>query len=76
MDSAISRAYNEDYQSPLQHLLTRKTPLHSQGVFNEYPVYLQHTLFHLSDDYFTKIREQTLDQRYLIFEQLKEMANK
>ena len=51
------------------------SPPVSREVFNNYPIYLQHTLFFNGEDY-KKVRNLEVCSRFMAYEQLREKGNK
>ena len=51
----------------------KKNP--TRKVFDEYPIYLKHTLFH-NDEEMQKLRKFEMANQFLVFDSLRESANK
>ena len=43
--------------------------------FNQYPIYLKHTLFH-NEENMVKVRRMEISQRFFVYEQFREKGNK
>ena len=76
-------AYDEPYVSKYKYYLsTNKLDLtkvekknQERVVFNQYPIYLQHSLFYQGED-FKKVRRLECCSRFLAYEELREKGNK
>lgn len=45
-------------------------------IFDAYPIYLKHTLFHNDDENMIKVRKLEVSQRFFVYEKFRERGNK
>ena len=67
MSSLIDPFLKKDIQDSIQTDSDR---------FDDYPIYLKHTLFHNDDEDILKVREMDVEQRMFVFDKIKERGNK
>ena len=84
----LKEGWNAQFISPYSYLLDYKGFLNfswdmpkkklreKRKIFDTYPIYLQHTLFHNEDETMMKVRKLEVSSRFFAYEKFRERGNK
>ncbi len=86
----LTEAFSEEYISTMSYLIEYRgfmslpfcsdpiketQKISNRQVFDTYPIYLKHTLFH-DDENMKKVRDLEVSQRFFIYDKYREKGNK